>query len=191
MRIAFALAFTAMAVTACERQPAARQQGVQRVSLDDAGKRQAGAEPSPDTSQAVWQVSEDGQAIRYGDRGADPLLTLACDVDEEPPQLVIIRHARAYPGQGALFPVIGNGINSRFLVDAALADGEWHWEARLPADDPQLEVFSGTRDITATLPGRGTLEIEGTRITGEFLEWCQAGGRPEPVESDLPEEDAT
>lgn len=115
-------------------------------------------------------------------------MTLACDVDSVPPELIIIRHARAFPGQTALFPVLGNGMSSRFPVDATLDDGEWHWEARLLADDPQLDVFSGTRDITATLPGRGMLEIGGGRITGEFLEWCRAGGIPDPVESDTPDE---
>ena len=58
-------------------------------------------------------------------------------------------------------------------------EAEWHWEARLPAEDPQLEVFTGTREIIATLPGRGTLEIGGGRIPGEFVDWCRAGGKPE------------
>lgn len=185
-----ALAITLiLALAACERQDAAPQ-NVQRVELDSSGSRPAPPDPSPDTSAARWTVSDDGQAIRFGNAEEAPLMSLACDVEAEPPQLVIIRHARAYPGQGALFPVIGNGMTSRFLVDAVLADGEWHWEARLPADDPQLEVFGGTRDLIATLPGRGMLEIEGSRITGEFVEWCRAGGTPDAVESDIPEDEA-
>lgn len=177
-------------LSACDRQAPLPQGSVQRVELNQSGQRQAVADPSPDTSEAGWTVSDNGQAIRFGDMGEPPLLTLECDLGSEPTQFVIIRHARAYPGQSALFPVIGNGINSRFLVDAKLDDGEWHWEGRLPVDDPQLEVFSGTRDIIATLPGRGTLEIGGGRITGEFLEWCRAGGTPEPVESDAPDAEA-
>lgn len=186
MRTSFALLCLTISLAACERQPAATEPDVQRVQLAPATPRQAMAEFSPDTSRASWQVSDDGQAIRFGEVDEPPLLTLACDIDADPPRFTIIRHALAYPGQGALFPVIGNGVNSRFLVDATLADGEWHWEAQLPADDPQLEVFSGTRDIIATLPGRGTLEIEGGRITGEFLEWCRSGGRQEPVEVEPP-----
>lgn len=177
-----------LALSACQRQEPAPE-AVQRVELDTTGTRPAMAEPSPDTTAARWTVSDDGQAIRFGNADEPPLMTLACDIEAAPPQFVIIRHARAYPGQGALFPVLGNGMNSRFLVDAVLADGEWHWEARLPADDPQLEVFSGTRDLIATLPGRGMLEIPGGRITGEFLEWCRAGGTPDPVESEEDDEE--
>lgn len=179
-----------LALAACEQQPAVPQEGVQRVVLDEAGPRQAVADPSPDTSAAHWSVSDDGQAIRFGTGGEAPLLTLGCEVEAAPPQFVIIRHARALPGQGALFPVLGNGMSSRFLVDATLGEDGWHWEARLPAEDPQLDVFAGNRDLIATLPGRGMLEIGGSRIPGEFLEWCRAGGRPEPVETeDAPSEE--
>lgn len=179
-----------LTLAACERQAEVPlQQGdVQRVELEETGQRAAVADPSPDTDEAGWTVSDNGHAIRFGNMGEPPFLTLACDLDANPTQFVIIRHARAYPGQSALFPILGNGVSSRFLADTVLADGEWHWEARLPADDPQLDVFSGTRDLIATLPGRGTLEIGGGRITGEFLEWCRAGGAPEAIESDAPDE---
>ncbi len=184
MRLRASLLILSLSLSACDSPAPVEQGETERVELRDSDQRPAMAEASPDTSDAGWTVSEDGQAIRYGNLEQPPLLTLACDVNADPPEFVIIRHALAYPGQSALFPVIGNGINSRFLVNATLADGEWHWEARLPADDPQLEVFSGRRDIIATLPGRGTLEIGGGRIAGEFVEWCQAGGMPEPVESE-------
>ncbi len=132
---------------------------------------------SPDTSEAFWSVDEDGQAILFGNEGEPPLMSIACRLDANPPQLAIIRHAAARPGLSALFPVIGNGMRSRFLVDAKLSEGEWRWEGTLPADDPQLDVFTGTRDITATLPGRGMLEIAGSRIPGEFVNWCRTGGQ--------------
>ena len=32
-----------------------------------------------------------------------------------------------------MFPVIGNGTISRFKADAALEDGEWRWQATVPA----------------------------------------------------------
>ncbi len=188
MHRAAALVLLLLALSACDRAAPLPQGSVQRVELQGTGQRAAMAEPSPDTSRAGWTVSEDGQAIRFGNMDEPPFLTLACDVEAAPPEFVIIRHARAWPGQSALFPVLGNGMSSRFLVDAELSDGEWHWEGRLPADDPQLDVFSGTRDISATLPGRGMLELGGGRITGEFLEWCRAGGRPEAVQGEPDEE---
>ncbi len=63
---------------------------------------------------------------------------------------------------------------------------EWRWEAHVPAADPQLDIFEGTRELTATLPGRGMLEIAGSRIPGEFVAWCRAGGEmPEASPSEL------
>lgn len=183
----YALLLLLILLTACDRQDEPAREDIQRVSLEDMAPRQAQADPSPDTSAASWSVAENGQAIRFGNVGEPPLLTLSCSLDGQPPQLVIIRHARALPGQGALFPVMGNGMTSRFMVDATLGENEWHWEARLPASDPQLDVFAGPRDIVATLPGRGSLEIAGSRIPGEFLEWCRLGGRASPVEEEAVE----
>ncbi len=160
---------------------------MQQIALDDTGPPQARAFPSPDTSGAGWTVAANGQAILFSDPGADPWLTLACDLSEDPARFTIIRHAAALPGQSALFPFVGNGMRSRFLADATLGQtedgGEWRWEAVLPVDDPQLDVFAGTRDLTATLPGRGMLEISSSRIPGQFLDWCRAGGEvAEPEE---------
>ena len=148
--------------------------GVQRVELEPQPRSQAA--PSPDTSQAGWTVSADAQAIAFGNAEAVPFLTLTCVLDQPEPHLTITRHAPAFPGQGALFPVIGNGVNARFMADAVLADGDWRWEAQVEAADPRLDVFGGRRDIIATLPGHGTLEIAGDRIPGDFVDWCRSGG---------------
>lgn len=155
----------------------------QRFSLDAA--RHVPDEPlaSPDTAGAAWSVTANAQAIDFGRPGADPLLTLACDLRKTPAQLRIVRHVVARPGEKALLPVIGNGTISRFKVDATLADGEWRWEGALPASDPSLDVFTGPRELEATLPGGGTLLIAGSRIPGEFVNWCRAGGRVQRVEA--------
>lgn len=181
-----------LAVVACEpaTTPAPEPE---RVALEEVREARGEASPSPDTSAARWSVAPGEQAIDFGNENASPLLTLECDLDTDPIELVIIRHADAFPGQSALFPFIGNGMRSRFLADAVLhesANGrEWRWETRLPASDPQFDVFEGSRDFTATLPGHGMLEIGGSRMPGEFLEWCRAGGQVEQPE-DLPEESA-
>ncbi len=179
----------ALTLTACQQGSAPTPEGVERVSLDELGARHARAYASPDTSEAGWSVAASGQAIHFGNPGEDPWLTLSCELGDTPIGFAIIRHAEALPGQTALFPFVGNGMRSRFLSDATLAQtpegGEWRWETHLPADDPQLDVFAGTRDLTATLPGRGMLEIAGSRIPGQFLDWCRAGGEtatPEPDE---------
>ncbi|HYD23328.1 MAG TPA: hypothetical protein VEB68_00915 [Croceibacterium sp.] len=155
----------------------------QRFSLDAA--RHVPEEPllSPDTAGASWTVSSNGQAIDFGAPGRAAWLTLACGLREAPATITVIRHAAARPGQKALFPVLGNGIAARFKVDAALAEGEWRWEGALPASDPSLDVFTGPRELEATLPGGGTLVIAGSRIPGEFVNWCRAGGRVQRAEA--------
>jgi hypothetical protein len=170
-----------------------RGEPVQRVELREG----AAAHPvvmaqSPDTTNAVWQVAPGGQALTYGNPGGAVLLTLACDPAAVPPRLTVIRHAPALPGQTALFPVIGNGMRSRFPVDATLADDEWRWQLTLPADDPQWDVFTGSRQLFATLPGGGMLDIAGSRMPGAFVTWCRAGGQMVmPREQDLPPPDQT
>jgi len=155
----------------------------QRISLEAA--RQVPSRPlvSPDTSAALWTVSADGQAIHFGAAAEPPFLTLACRLREQPAQVEIMRHVRARPGEQALFPVLGNGMISRFKLDAALVSGEWRWQGALPASDPQLDVFTGRREIEATLPGGGTLLIGGSRVPGEFVTWCRAGGAVQRAEA--------
>jgi len=162
----------------------------ERFSLDAARHTPIEPLPSPDTKGASWSVSASGQAIDFG-HGADrPMLTLECAVRANPPRIHIIRHVAARPNEKALFPVIGNGTISRFKVDATLADGEWRWEGQLPASDSLLDVFTGTRELEATLPGGGSLLIGGSRIPGEFVNWCRAGGQGPQPQTPAPTETA-
>jgi len=170
------------ALAACDGEPEEPMQA-QRISLDDARAKVAEPALSPDTKGAAWAVTEDGRAIDFGLTGGGPLLTLSCNLRDKPATLTLVRHTASRPGQKALLPVIGNGTISRFAVDAALADGEWRWEGRFAATDPQLDVFTGPRELEATLPGGGTLLIGGSRIPGEFVNWCRAGGRVQRVEA--------
>jgi len=173
-------------LVACDRAP--EPVDAQRVSLDEA--RGGAREPlaSPDTENARWTVAPNGQAIAFGNAGARPFLSLACRVKDDPPTIRVIRHVEARPGEKALFPVIGNGTISRFKADAALEDDEWRWQAVVPADDALLEVFTGTREIEATLPGAGSVIIAGSRVPGEFISWCRRGGAvSEAVTAERPE----
>ena len=165
---------TLLSLVACDR--AEEPVDPQRISLDAA--RGEAREPlaSPDTDDARWTVAPDGQAVAFGNAGERPFLSLACRVKDDPPSIRVIRHAEARPGEKALVPVLGHGTISRFTADAALEDDEWRWQAVVPADDPLLEVFTGAREIEATLPGAGSLIISGSRVPGEFIAWCRRGG---------------
>jgi hypothetical protein len=171
-----------LTLTACQGEEPEPEQA-QRFSLDAVRHVPPAPLVSPDVEGAAWSVTGSAQAIEFGRPGSPPLLTLACDLRRTPVQLRIVRHVPARPGQKALLPVLGNGTISRFKVDAALADGEWRWEGTLPASDPSLDVFTGAREIEATLPGGGTVLIAGSRIPGEFVNWCRAGGQAQPVEA--------
>ena len=186
MRVATTLAFLSLA--ACK--PAEAPEGVQRIDLDDARPETEQPLASPDTEDAEWTVAPNGQSIGFGKPGGKPWLSLACRVKADPPTIRLIRHVTVRPGQKALFPVIGNGTISRFKVDAKLADSEWHWEGEVPADDALLEVFTGRREIEATLPGAGSLVIAGSPIPGEFINWCRKRGAvpaPAPSRSETPD----
>lgn len=162
---------------------------VQRFELDEARNVAGEMVTSPDTTDSLWSVSDNGQAVAFGKPGAPPLLTLECRLKENPAQLAIVRHVPSRPGLSALFPVIGNGTISRFSLDAKLSGSEWRWEGALPASDPLNDVFTGTRELEATLPGGGSLLIGPSRIPGEFVNWCRAGGRSQRIQA--PEVEAT
>lgn len=183
-----ALLGAVLLLTACDRSGP-----VQRVELrDDAAARPALIARSPDTTNAAWQVAASGQALTYGNPDGPILLTLACEPAATPPRLTVIRHAPALPGQTALFPVIGNGMRSRFPVDAKLAEGEWRWQVTLQANDTRWDVFTGSRQLLATLPGGGMLDIAGSRMPGAFVTWCRNGGNAVlPREQDLSPPDET
>jgi hypothetical protein len=172
------------ALGACEREQAPVE--AQRISFDQVPSQGEEPLPSPDTKDASWVVAPNGQSIAFENPGQKPWLTLACKVDAVPPQITIVRHAPARPGEKALFPVIGNRIISRFKVDAALADGEWRWQGTLPADDPLFEVFEGPGPLEATLPGGGTVKTGASGVPGQFLAWCRAGGKAPAVETPAP-----
>jgi len=180
-----ALLITLLFLASCDQGEAPVQ--AERISLDEARPRATEPMASPDTKDAVWTVRANGQAIDFGNEGRPPLLSLVCKLRQQ--QLAVVRHAPSRPGQQALFPVIGNGLVSRFKVDATLADREWRWEAALPVADPQLDVFVGQADLQATLPGGGMLVIAGSRIPGEFVNWCRAGGNSPTVEGEEPEKE--
>lgn len=165
-------------IAACSSGPEEEDQTqTERIALDELQRTAGDPIASPDTKEAKWVVSEDGQAIRFGMTAAPPMFSLECKIRQDPTEIIFIRHLPARPGQKALLPIIGNGVIVRLKVDATLDKGAWVWEGTLPAADPQLNVFAGRGEMEATLPGGGTLVIAGSHVPGEFLNWCRARGR--------------
>ncbi len=56
----------------------------------------------------------------------------------------------------------------------------WRWEGTYPANAPELDVFTGQRDVEATLPGAGTLRIGGARCRASSSSWCRRNGESSP-----------
>ena len=168
------LLFITTLLAACERPPAPEP-----TFREDQFTAALALTPMPDSEGAQWSIAANGKGIDFGKTAAPPLLSLTCQIgkDGAPPQLTVIRHARSEPSAKALFAGLGNGSVARLMLVAALAEIEgWRWEGRYPAVAPELDVFTGPRDIAATLPGGGELHIAGSGLPREFIDWCRRNG---------------
>ncbi len=158
-------------VTAC--QPPAAENYVERVELAEKQRTVGEPIPSPDTQGAIWAASDEPLRLLYGKPGEPPLIALACDLTGEEPQLHVTRFARADADAKALFAFVGNGHIARIPVDAAYNGRAWLWEGAVPADTYQLGALTGPRDLYATLPGAGRVEINASPRPGQLIEACR------------------
>lgn len=166
-----ALAATA-AVTACK--PPASEDYIQRTELADANRPAAKPLPSPVVTNAVWADGKTAGRILYGIPGEVPFLALVCETAPTGERQVrFIRFAAADPQAKALFALVGNGHVARIPVDATWNGRAWLWEGTLSADDQDLEVLTGKRAVTATLPGAGQLDLNPSPRPGQLIEACR------------------
>jgi len=172
-----ALAATA-AMTACK--PAASEEYLARVDLTQATGIAMQPMQSPDTADAVWAEGKSAERILFGTPGEVPHLALACETTPTGAQQIrFIRFAAADPQAKALFALVGNGHIARIPVDATWNGRAWLWEGTVPADDPDLEVLTGKRTITATLPGAGQLDLNPSPRPGLLIAECRAPLEPQ------------
>lgn len=162
-----------LTMTACK--PVASDEYLERVDLVEA--KGVGRQPlaSPDSTHAVWADGKTAGRILFGNPGEVPFLALACETAPTgEQQLRFIRFAAADPQAQALFALVGNGHIARIPVDATWNGRAWLWEGTVTADDPDLEVLTGKRTITATLPGAGQLDLSPSPRPGLLIEECRA-----------------
>ncbi len=157
----------------CACKPPATDDYVERVDLAQTSAAVGEPLPSPDATDAVWaQTTAD--RIVYGIPGQVPFLALACDVNAAgAAQIHITRFAPADARAKALLALIGNGHIARLPVDAKWNGRAWLWEGSVSADDPRSEVLTGTRKITATLPGAGMLDLNPSPMPSQLVEACR------------------
>lgn len=128
----------------------------------------------------AWVAVPGGLA--FGLPGQAPLLSLLCSRDTTGAALVrLIRVTRADEGAQALMALIGNGRIARLPVDATTAGEAGTWEGMVPAIDPRLDVFTGSREIEATLPGGGTLLLPASGEPSRLLAACRASDMSQPA----------
>lgn len=131
--------------------------------------------PSPDTTGAVWALSEANEnRILYGIPREPALLMLEC-LTGSAPTLQITRISPADEGAGAMLALVGNGHIGRVRVDATLVSGRYFWVGEELAVSDVWEPLAGVRELIATVPGGGTVEMHPSTLPGALIEDCRAG----------------
>lgn len=136
---------------------------------------------SPDTATALWMPSQSTpDRIIYGNPGEPVLLALECARrDQAAPVIRISRYAPADKDAGALLALIGNGAIGRLEVDATETGKRRIWQGEAEADNIGWEPLNGPREITATVPGAGLVQLNPSPLPMQFLDECR---NPAPAE---------
>jgi len=144
--------------------------------------------PSPDATGALWAVSQrsEGRLI-YGVPSNPALISIEC-TDAAVPAIRITRHSPADEGAGAMLAMVGNGHIGRLAVDAMRVTGRYFWVGEEPAASDVWEPLAGSRELIATVPGAGTVELRASPLPGALIEACRAGEPFDPASLDEPKE---
>lgn len=154
-------------------RPPASDEYVQRIDLDarDSGPRVLST--SPATEGAIWAEGGPGRIV-FGLPGKAPYLALACAGSPEQPVFEVTRYAQTDPRAKGIMALVGNGHVGRLKIDAKWNGRGWLWHGRYRADDTRLDAFTGVRKMELTIPGAGTLVLEGSPRPGELIAGCRA-----------------
>jgi len=138
---------------------------------------------SPDTAGAIWagavwadpvlEGGQHGERLLYGIPGAAPLLALECLGGDDANTISITRFVAADPEAKALMAMIGNGNMARLPVDATWNGRVSLWQGTYRADNSDLDVFSGPRQIEVTIPGAGTVTLNPSPRPAHLLQRCR------------------
>ncbi len=167
------LSLACLPLAACSA--VASDNAVQKFSFDDIGHHVDHiVAASPDATDAIWTPLDSTRSLAFGKPGEEPMLTLVCEMDEHTqPVIRIVRNTPADPGAKALLALLGARMNARVPADTRSAGSAWHWESRVPAQDPQLDVFLDGGSVEATVPGGGTLKLAASSEPGRVVNWCR------------------
>lgn len=170
-----------LALAACKPPPTDADM-VREVELE---KFASAPLPSPDATGALWAVSQRAESrLIYGVPSEPALLALECLGSS----IQIIRHSPADEGAGAMLAMVGNGHIGRLPVDATRVTGRYFWVGEEPASSDVWEPLAGSRELIATVPGAGTVELHASPLPGALIRACRSGEAFDPASPDKPEE---
>ena len=181
LRLSCSLGLIALSLASC--RPPAADDYLERVELQ---QRDVGArivQEDPDTANAIWVPVENsggGGRPLFGNPGEAPMLSLACENGRsDAARIALVRYVQADPQARGMIALIGNSHIARMPVETQWNGRAWLWQGSWDAGSSELEVFTGNREVEATIPGAGTLLLTGSLQPGQLISDC----RP-----DLPEE---
>lgn len=143
---------------------------------------------SPDTTDAIWAPAARPDRVLFGIPGQQPLMALECLRGAAGGlRIGYTRFAAADPHAEAVLALIGNGHVSRLWIDARESGGKWLWQGEVPAHEPMLDVFTGGRQVEATVPGAGSVMLKPSPLPGELVTRCRAlAPPPQPTPQPTP-----
>ncbi len=133
---------------------------------------------SPDTKGAVWAASNQTDRLVYGKPGETPLIALQCLREGTQPTIRITRFVATDAEAKAFMALIGNGHTARLPVDARWTGRVWLWEGVYSAENPELDVLSGPRQVEMTIPGAGSVILNSSPHPRQLIEQCRSTEKP-------------
>ncbi len=145
----------------------------ERVDLAQAGRFASAPIESPDTKGAVWAPSGAPRRIVYGVPGQAPQVALECIGTGSDTAIRLTRFAPADAEAKALAALIGNSHIARLPVAAWWNGKAWIWQGEVSVLDPRLEALTGTRQVELTIPGAGSVAINGDAQPSRLIAECR------------------
>jgi hypothetical protein len=163
-------------------RPPASDGYVQRIDLAANDDRPHVEPTSPQVEGAIWAGSGGPERIVFGKPGQPPFLALACIGTGGDRAVELTRFAQTDPHAKGMMALVGNGHVERLKIDAEWNGRGWLWRGRYRPSDTRLDALTGTRQLELTIPGAGTLVLEGKNDPGQLIELCRRLSAPEVID---------
>lgn len=173
-------ALVLVALAAC--RPPASDGYVQRIELGVDTDRPHVLTESPQVEGAIWASSDGPERMVFGKPGKPPYLALACTGNGGNRAIEVTRFAETDPRAKGMMALVGNGHVERLKIDAKYNGRGWLWQGRYRPTDTRLDALTGVRKLELTIPGAGTLVLQGSNTPGQLIELCRRLSAPEVSE---------